>query len=181
MFFVNRMEPVFVNSPFCVTVSMKRLPLLFLFVAFGVGCSDYPPVDPYISFNTDRSVDFPISNTLSLNQDIRIAAHGSNDTNDYIKNGSAAYLLRTSEVWRVSLQTSDPNFTLDQLSYARILIGSDTVAFDSIPQGTIDTSFVLTKADITPSMKDTSFTATLQCKLQSLPADPTTLTCGMTI
>ena len=30
-------------------------------------------------------------------------------------------------------------------------------------------------------MKDTSFTATLQCHLISAPANPTTITCGMTI
>ncbi|HEX5316469.1 MAG TPA: hypothetical protein VFX22_07460 [Candidatus Kapabacteria bacterium] len=154
------------------------LPMLVLIA----GCSDYPPIDPYFSFNIDRSVHFSLSNAENLNQNISILTNGSIDTNDYVKNTSSAYLLRTSEVWRVYLQSNDPNYTLDQLTYARILIGSDTIAFDSMtPPSTIDTNFILTKADITKYMRDTSFTATLECNLQRAPATPTTITCGLTI
>ena len=117
-----------------------------------------------------------------MNKDIILIAHGSIDTNDYIKNGSSAYLLRTSEVWQLSLQSSDPNFTLDQLGYARILIGTDTVAFDTLPpQSALDTNLVPTKVDITKFMKDTSFTASLECHLLSVPVNPVTITCGMTV
>ncbi|HET6399980.1 MAG TPA: hypothetical protein VFH95_01140 [Candidatus Kapabacteria bacterium] len=159
----------------------NRFYLLLPLLALIAGCSDYPPIDPYLTFNINRSANFGLPNTENLNQDINLVATGSIDTNDYIKNSSSAYLLRTSEVWRVYLQSNDPNYTLDQLTYARILIGSDTIAFDSIPQGTVDTNFTLTKADITKYMRDTSFTATLQCRLASAPANPTTITCGMTI
>jgi hypothetical protein len=154
------------------------LPVLALIAA----CSDYPPIDSYITFNIDRSVNFSLSNTAGIGKDTSLIVTASIDTNEYVKNLSSAYLLRTSEVWRLSLQSNDPNYTLDQLSYARILIGSDTIAFDSIPpQSTVDTNFILTKVDITKYMRDTSFTAQLQCKLLSAPANPTTITCGMTI
>ncbi|HZK76273.1 MAG TPA: hypothetical protein VFD13_05125 [Candidatus Kapabacteria bacterium] len=163
---------------------MRRNRFYFLLplLAIIAGCSDYPPIDPYITFNIDRSVNFPLSNTENIGQDIGITATGSIDTNEYVKNTSSAYLLRTSEVWRLSLQSNDPNYTLDKLGYAHILIGSDTIAFDSMtPPSTIDTNFILTKVDITKYMRDTSFTATLQCRPQSAPANPTTITCGMTI
>jgi hypothetical protein len=85
-------------------------------------------------------------------------------------------------VWQLSLQSSDPSFTLDHLSYARMLIGTDTVAFDTLPpQSTIDTTLVLTKTDITQFMRDTSFTASLLCRLKSVPENPITITCNMTV
>ncbi|MFI5202234.1 MAG: hypothetical protein ACHQNE_07590, partial [Candidatus Kapaibacterium sp.] len=142
----------------------------------------YPPIDPYLTFNIGRSVNFSLSSTENLNQDISLSASSSIDTNDYIRNESSGYLLRTSEVWRLYLQSNDPSYTLDQLAYARILIGTDTIAFDSIPpQSIVDTSLTVTKVDITKYMRDTSFTAILQCRLKSAPANPTTITCGMTI
>ena len=155
------------------------LTLLFILSSCG---TDYPPIDPYISFNIDHSVIFSISNTASAKKDTTFTAIGKIDTTSYIKNGSSAYLLRTSEVWQLSLQSSDPSFTLDQLGYARVLIGTDTVAFDTLPpQATLDTNLVLTKDDITKYMKDTSFTASLQCHLLSAPVNPVTITCGMTV
>ncbi len=164
---MNRITPIFL------------LPLLLVLFSCG---TDYPPIDPYFSFNIPHSVDFIISNTASLGKDTTITASGSIDTNDYIKNGSSAYLLHTSEVWQLSLESSDPSFTLDQLSYARVLIGTDTVAFDTLPpQSTLDTNLILTKTDITPYMKDTSFTATLGCKLRSVGETPFTITCSLTV
>ena len=155
---------------------------LLLTLAFVAGCSDYPPIDPYLTFNIDRSVNFPLSNVASTGKDTSLTVTRSIDTNDYVKNTSSAYLLRTSEVWRLSLQSNDPSYTLDQLGYARILIGSDTIAFDSMtPPSTVDTNFILTRVDITKYMRDTSFAATLQCKLAKAPSNPTTITCGMTI
>jgi hypothetical protein len=155
------------------------LPLLLVLSSCG---TDYPPIDPYFSFNIPHSVYFIISNTASTNKDTTLTAIGSIDTDDYIKNGSSAYLLHTSEVWQISLQSSDPSFTLDQLSYARVLIGKDTIAFDTLPpQATLDTNLILTKTDITPYMKDTSFTASLGCKLKSVGETPVTITCSMTV
>jgi hypothetical protein len=155
------------------------LPLLVLLWSCG---TDYPPIDPYFSFDIPQSVDFTISNTASLGIDTSLTATGSIDTNDYIKNGSSAYLLHTSEVWQLSLQSSDPSFTLDQLGDARVLIGTDTIAFDTLPpQATLDTTLILTKTDITPFMKDTSFTASLRCHLHSVPENPVIITCNMTV
>ncbi len=144
--------------------------------------TDYPPIDPYFSFNIPHSVDFTISNTASTGKDTTLIASGKIDTGNYVTNGSSAYLLHTSEVWQLSLQSNDPSFTLDQLGYARILIGADTVAFDTLPpQSTLDTTLVLTKTDITQYMKDTSFTATLGCKLKSVGENPVTISCSMTV
>ena len=155
------------------------MPLLVLLWSCG---TDYPPIDPYFSFKIPHSVDFTISNTASLNIDTTFIATGKIDTSDYVTNGSSAYLLHTSEVWRLSLQSSDPSFTLDQLSYARVLIGADTIAFDTLPpQSTLDTTLILTKTDITQYMKDTTFTATLGCKLKSVPETPVTISCSMTV
>jgi hypothetical protein len=155
------------------------LPLLFVLWSCG---TDYPPIDPYFSFNIPHSVDFTISNTASIGIDTTLIATGKIDTSDYVTNGSSAYLLHTSEVWQLSLQSSDPGFTLDQLTYARVLIGTDTVAFDTLPpQSTLDTMLTLTKTDITPYMKDTSFTASLGCKLKSVGETPVTITCSMTV
>jgi hypothetical protein len=164
---VNRITPFFL------------LPLLLVLYSCG---TDYPPIDPYFSFNIPHSVDFTISNAASTGKDTAITAIGKIDTSDYVTNGSSGYLLHTSEVWQLSLQSSDPSFTLDQLSYARVLIGADTVAFDTLPpQSTLDTTLILTKTDITQYMKDTSFTATLGCKLKSVPEAPVTISCSMTV
>jgi hypothetical protein len=161
----------------------RVLPIFFLpFLLVLVSCgTDYPPIDPYISFNIDRSVDFTLLNTAGVNKDTTLIMTGKIDTMAYVKNGSSAYLLHTSEVLRLELQSNDPNFTLDQLGFARVLIGADTVAFDSIPMGTIDTSLTLTKTDVTKYMQDTSFTALLQCHLKSTPENPTTIVCSMTV
>ncbi len=129
-----------------------------------------------------RTVTFGLSNSVSLNKDTMLVTTGKIDTiNDYTKNQTSAYLLRTSEVWRVYLQSNDPSYTLDNLAYARLLIGTDTVAIDTLPQGSTDLNFILTKKDVTQFMKDTSFTASLQCNFLSAPKNPTTLTCGMTV
>ncbi len=155
--------------------------LLLSTLALSAGCSDYPPIDPALTFNIDRSVNFPLSNTATLYKDTAITVTGPIDTNDYVKNSSSAYLLKTSEVWRIALQSNDPNYTLDQLGHALILIGADTVGLDTLPQGTVDTNFILTNVDITKYMRDTAFTATLECQLQGVPASPTTITCDLTI
>jgi hypothetical protein len=144
--------------------------------------NDYPPIDPYFSFNIPQTVSFSLSNTASTNKDTTLIAVGKIDTMNYVRDSSSAYLLHTAEVWQLSLQSSDPSFTLDQLSYVRVLIGADTVAFDTLPpQSAIDTTLVLTKTDITQYMRDTSFTASLLCHLKSVPENPVTITCNMTV
>lgn len=144
--------------------------------------TDYPPIDPYISFNLPQTVSFAISNSAGTASDTTLTAIGKIDTLDYIKNGSSAYLLHTSEVWQLQLESSDPSFTLDQLGYAQVLIGTDTVAFDTLPpQSILDTTLVLTKKDVTPFMRDTSFIASLKCFLKSAPMNPVTITCSMTV
>ncbi len=179
----NIVEPLIVILPFLHDMTSVKyffgLPLLLVLVSCG---TDYPPIDPYISFNIDHSVDFVIANSASDNNDTTLTATGSLDTGDYVKNGSGAFLLRTSEVWRLSLASSDPSFTLDRLGVIHVLIGTDTVAFDTLPpQATLDTNLMLTKMDITKYMKDTSFPASMECHLQSVPENPVTITCSMTM
>lgn len=155
------------------------MPLLLVLFSCG---TDYPPIDSNISFNLPYSVDFAISNSALSGNDTTLAAIGKIDTTNYIKNGTSGYLLQSSQVWMLELQSSDASFTLDQLGFARVLIGADTIAFDALPpQATLDTTLVLTKKDITPYMKDTSFTASLQCHLKNAPANPVTITCSMTV
>lgn len=154
------------------------LPLLLVLFSCG---TDYPPIDQYTSFNIGRSVTFSIPSAADTGIDTTLIATGSTDTSQYDKNGTTTALLRTSEVWRVALQSSDPNFTLDQLGTIHLLIGSDTVAFDTMPMGTLDTNLILTKTDITKPMSDTSFTASLECQLSSHPENPVTISCAITV
>ena len=147
------------------------------------GC-DSLPIDPYVTFNITRSVDFIVPASSILVQELSISAIAPIDTtHDYeTEHHSEAGLLKTSRVTRLYLHSSDPVFSLDHLIYARVLIGRDTVAMDSIPQFTGDT-FLLTptNVDVTADLKDTSLTATLQYKLRSAVATPVTITAGMTI
>ena len=163
---------------------MKRyLHLVFLLAIFA-GCSDtYPPIDPDLSFNIVRTVNFQVPNTADTGLDTSLITNGHIDTlNDYDTAGTASYLLRTSEIWRCYLHSNDEGFTLDQLVYARILIGNDTVAYDSIPQYAPDPfELSVTKVDITKLMQDTSFKATLQCKFLTAPTSSVGITCGMTV
>ncbi len=155
----------------------------FLFLAVIVlvaGCADYPPIEQTETFNIDRSVQFSLSNLTPINKDTFVAT-GTIDTNAYVDSLSGSYLLKTAQVGRISLISSDPTFTLDQLGVIHILIGADTVAMDSLPQGTVDTNFTLTGIDITKYMRNTSFPATLACNLQSVPKTGVILNCGMTI
>ncbi len=155
------------------------LPLLLVLCACG---SDYPPIDPYLSFNIDRTVNFALSNFADAGKDTTLIATGSIDTNDYTKDSSSASTLRTSEVWQLSLLSSDPNFTLDKLGSVRVLIGTDTVAIDTMPpQSILDTTLVLTKTDVAKYMRDTSYTASLECHLLKAPVSPVTITCSMTM
>jgi len=169
---------------------MKRyFPLVFLLTVLA-SCSDpYPAIDSNFSFNIARSVDFQVPNTVTLNQDTSLLATGKIDTlKDYGDSGTSAYLLRTSEVTRCYLHSNNEAFTLDQLVYARVLIGSDTIAFDSIhvldsiqPNPTDPFELTVTKKDITKLMQDTSYKVTLQCKFLSVPPSTTTIICGMTV
>ena len=162
---------------------MKRFsPFVFL-LAILAGCSNYPTIDPDFSFNIVRTVNFSIPNAARTGSDTSLIAFGKIDTvNDYDTAGTASYLLRTSEIWRCYLHSNTEGFTLDKLIYARILIGTDTVAYDSIPQFAADPfELSVTKKDITKLMRDTSFKATLQCKFLSAPASSVSITCGMTI
>jgi hypothetical protein len=167
----------------------RRYFLLVFFLAILAGCSDYPAIDSYFSFNIARSVDFQVPNTVTINQDTNLIAFGKIDTvKDYDTNGTAAYLLRTSEVTRCYLHSNSEAFTLDQLVYARVLIGLDTIAFDSIhvldsmQQFPTDPfELTVTKKDITRLMQDTSYKVTLQCQFLSAPPSTTTITCGMTV
>ena len=163
---------------------MKRFLLLVFLLAILAGCSDtYPLIDSDFSFNIARSVNFSIPNAADTGSDTSLIAIGYIDTlKDYNTVGTAAYLLRTSEISRCYLHSNDENFTLDQLVYARVLIGTDTVAFDSIPQFAADPfELTVTQKDITKLMQDMSYTVTLQCKFLSTPASPATITCGMTV
>ena len=156
----------------------------FLFlplIAFIAGCADFPPIEQTLTFNIDRSVSFSFPSAVSLNKDTSLIAIGQVDTNAYTDSLSAGYLLKTAQVGRISIATSDPNFTLDKLGYMRILIGTDTVGIDTLPQGTTDDNFILTHADITKYMRDTSFAATLQCTVLAAPQNPVTLNCTMTV
>lgn len=160
--------------------------LSFALLLFGIlsssGC-DTLPIDPYITFNIERSASFQVP-TTSAGVDTSVSTIVPIDTNkDYTKaNRSAAGLLRTSEVTRVVLHSTDPNFTLDRLVYARLMIGTDTVAFDSIPTGT-GTDFALPtrKVDVTAFMKDTSFVSTLGYRFLQPSTAPVTITASMTI
>jgi hypothetical protein len=175
-------EPLIVSAPFRLrNMRPNRFYFLLPLLAFIAGCSDYPLIEQTLTFNIDRSVPFSISNLASINTDTSLMAMASIDTNDYVKNSSSAYLLKSAQVGRLYLSSSDPSFTFDQLSYARILIGVDTIAMDTLPQGVIDTNFVLTHTDITKYMQDTAFTATLQCSFKAVPENPVTITCGMTV
>ena len=158
-------------------IQLLLLSLLFVLAA----CSNLPEIDPYITFNIVRSVDFPLSDTAQAGVDASITVMGTIDTlNDYKSQGSAAYLLHTSRITRLYLHSSDPNFTLDNLVYARVLIGEQVVAMDSNLVSATDT-LSTTGVDITSYMRDTSFLATLQFKLSKAPANPVTITAGMTI
>jgi len=156
--------------------------MVFLMAIFA-GCSTYPTIDSYLSFNIVRLVGFSAPNRVTINQDTNLIAVGKIDTlKDYDTAGTAAYLLRTSEIRRCYLHSNTEGFTLDKLVYARVLIGTDTVAFDSIPQFASDPfELTVSKKDITKLMQDTSFKATLQCKFRTAPASPTIITCGMTV
>jgi hypothetical protein len=156
--------------------------LLAILIALSSCGTDYPPIDSNISFNLPFTVDFAISNSAVSGNDTTLAAVGKIDTTEYIRNGTSGYLLRNSEVWKLELQSSDASFTLDQLGFARVLIGTDTIAFDALPpQATLDTTLMLTNKDITPYMRDTSFPASLQCHLKNAPANPVMITCSMTV
>ncbi len=154
--------------------------IAFLALAILTGCSSPPEIDPFISFNIVRSVDFPVSNVATSAIDTSITIHASLDTTEYNRDESSAYLLHTSRVARITLRSSDPGFTLDHLAYARVLIGGDTVGFGNIFVGTQDT-LAVTQVDVTPLLRDTSYSATLQFKLNSTPQQPITLTAEMTI
>lgn len=164
----------------------QLLPLLAIFASAIIagafaGCSDYPPIDSSFSFNITRSVTFSLSNAATLNIDTSLSASAAIDTNAYVDSESAAYLITEAQVGSISIQLSDPNYTLDELGPIAVLIGTDTVATDTLPQGTIDTTLTLTHADISKYMRDTSFTATLDCKLQRARESPISLSCNMTI
>jgi len=164
---------------------LRRASLFFVLASLAVAaCSPFPDINSNNTFNIVRSVNFPISNTINAGNDTSISIATSIDTlNDYGQYQTSAYLLRSSNVTRISLHSSDESFTLDNLIYARLLIGADTIAFDSIPQFT-GTTYVmsgLTGVDVTSYLRDTSFTTTLQFKLAKAPSNPVTITASMTI
>lgn len=158
---------------------------IFFFIlsilAISAGCSDYPPIDSSFSFNINRSVAFALNNSAMLRRDTSLRASAPIDTAAYVDSESSAYLITHAEVSRIYLSSSDPNYTLDAIGPIAIMIGSDTIATDSLPQGTVDTNFTLTHTDIAKYMRNTSFTATLKCNLQTAPKDTVSLNCGMTV
>jgi hypothetical protein len=164
---------------------LRRASLFFVLASLLVAdCSPFPDINSNNTFNIVRAVNFPISNTISGGTDTSISVATSIDTlNDYGQYQTSAYLLRSSTVTRISLHSSDESFALDNLIYARILIGADTIAFDSIPPFTGATYVMsgLTGTDVTPYLRDTSFTSTLQFKLAKAPSNPVTVTATMTI
>ena len=167
-----------------IYLRMKRYLLLVFLPAILASCSNtYPPIDPDFSFNIVRSVNFQIPNGAGTGLDTSLIVPGHIDTlKDYDTAGTRAYLLRTAEIWRCYLHSNTEGFSLDRLDFARVLIGSDTIAFDSIPQFAADPyELSVTKKDITKLMQDTSFKATLQCKFNTAPTSPVSITCGMTV
>lgn len=150
-------------------------------LAILAGCADYPPIDPSFSFNIERAVQFSLASTAALHTDTSLVASAPIDTAAYVDSESSAYLITHAEVGRIYLTSSDPNFTLDALGPIAILVGADTVATDTLPQGTVDTNFTLTHADISKYMRGTVLNASLRCNLQSAPKDTVALRCGMTV
>ena len=168
----------------------SQLPTFALFLLCGIpalcgisGC-DSLPIDPYETFNIVRSADFDLASSAVTGKDTSLTATVAIDTvKDYSTNNhTTASLLKSSEVTRVILHSSDPAFSLDHFVYASLVIGADTVAFDSIPAGT-GQDFPLTpkNVDVTRYLRSSSFTAALDVKLASPVSQPVTVTATFTI
>jgi hypothetical protein len=156
--------------------------VLILSLATLTAC-DSLPIDKYMTFNNVKSVDFPIpSGTGNTAQTEIQTTQSISPATDYGKNKTEPNLVKTAEVTRLYLHSSDPNFHLDQLVYAQVLIGADTVASDSIPAFTGDTYLMrVTNANIVKNLQDTSFTSTLRFRLKDNATQAVTVTAGMTI
>jgi hypothetical protein len=158
---------------------MRQIPTLLVLLLAFAACSDLPPIDTSISFNIVRNANFVAANGVPAGVDTSIIAHISIDTNkDYATNKTAAYLLTSSRITRLVLTSND--VSLDNLLFARVLIGADTIA-DSIESRTSNEIRLHTTGnDITKYMQDTAFDAVLQFRLQN-NANPGTINASMTV
>jgi len=158
---------------------MRRFPAIIVVLLGLAACSDLPPIDSSISFNIVRNADFVTASGISLGIDTSIVAHIKIDTNkDYATNKTAAYLLSSSRIMRFVLTSND--LLLDNLLFARVLIGTDTVA-DSIEIRTSsEIRLHATGKDVTKYMQGTAFDAVLQFRLQN-NANPGTINASMTV
>lgn len=158
--------------------SVFAIPLLLLILSCG---TDYPPIPQTVGFSADREASFSLPPSVTPNKDTVLLSLDTIDTNAYDKQGTTASLLQTAEVWHLTLQSSDPNYSLDKLGAITVLVGPDTVGFDPMPSGTIDTTLTLTKTDLTKVMQGTTFTASLLCHPIKAPSNTVTITCAMTV
>ncbi len=158
--------------------SVFALPFLLLILSCG---TDYPPIPQTIGFSIDRTAPFSLASSVTPDKDTTLLSFDTIDTSAYDKQGTTTPLLQNAEVWKLTLQSSDPNYSLDKLGAITILIGSDTIGFDSMPSGTIDTTLTLTKTDITKIMQETTFTASLECHPIKSPSNPVNIICAMTV
>jgi len=164
-----------------MTTPSLRASILCIALLACANCSSLPTIDQYFTFNIIRATTFPLSNTIVPGTPTTVTAIGKIDTvTDYLQNGTATSLLRTSKITRIQLVPSDPAFSTANLSNTRLLIGPDTVG-DSIylnEQG----EFLMntTGHDVTTLVKDTSYTAQLQFTLQNGISNPVTITTYLT-
>jgi hypothetical protein len=150
--------------------------LLVMFLA--AGCSDIPEVDQYFTFNLTRPADFALPPAGVDNQSV-VTVSLTNDTTDLAKHGTRSDLLRTAKVTRVQLQ-SGSSFNFAALSFARLLIGADTVA-DSLYQLNNEVLLHTTGKDITKDLSAAILPMTLQYAFQSPVTDTAKITATITI
>ncbi|MDP4199108.1 MAG: hypothetical protein Q8902_06020 [Bacteroidota bacterium] len=155
--------------------------ILFIIVLAVGGCSDLPTVDQYFTFNVVRTVDFSIPNSIMPDKDTGISATGKIDTTkDYQLNGTAAYLLRSAKITRIQLVPSDPTLSLSNLSYARLVIGMDTVGDSMYVNDKGEYLLNTAGRDVTQHVRDTSYSATLYFSLRNPISSPATITTYLT-
>ncbi|HEY3873980.1 MAG TPA: hypothetical protein VGM92_00755 [Candidatus Kapabacteria bacterium] len=172
----SRLKSIFALPVFALPIF--AVPVLLLLISCG---TDYPVVPQNISFNVDRTFTFSVPAVVTINRDTTLVSTVATDTEAYDSNGTTTSQLQTARVWSLTLVSDDENYTLDKLGTVTVLIGGDTVAFDPMPAGTIDTTLTLTQKDITKPMQSSTFTASLVCHPSMAPPNAATITCAMTV
>lgn len=161
-----------------MTIRAAFAGLVATFLIVISGCSDIPEVDQYFTFNLARQADFALPPAGVDNQTV-VTTSLTNDTIDLAKQGTRTDLLRTAKVTRVQLQ-SVSSFNFAALSFARLLIGADTVA-DSLYQLNNEVLLHTTGKDITKDLGAAILPMTLQYAFQSPVTDTAKLTASITI